>query len=315
MLDEATQTKAGEGLVYVNHRSLLNLKEQAERFPLRAIRVSNRSSGTHLSRFRGRGMEFDEARLYQPGDEIRSIDWRVTARTGRPHTKLFRDERERSVLFWVDYRSPMYFATRGVFKSVLASQAAAMLAWSANHQGDKLGGLAFSEQGHREIRPGNGDRAALNLINLLAESSRNKPEQTSPTLRRTALTNALARIRRVARPGSLLFLISDFRELDTDAERHLASLACHNDLVLLHLHDPLEADLPKAGWYTVSDGQRFIGFDSAEQALRERHQNRYIHHQEQLERLCRRHRMHLLSCATDDDLYETLRLGIGGRAV
>ena len=88
-------------------------------------------------------MEFDESRLYQPGDDIRNMDWRVTARTGKPHTKLFREERERPVFVWVDYRAPMFFATQGVFKSVFVARMAALIAWNAVQQGDRIGGLIF----------------------------------------------------------------------------------------------------------------------------------------------------------------------------
>ena len=312
MPEAANERSPGEGLVYVDRRSLVRLKAQGEGLPLRAVRVSNRTSGAHLARFRGRGMEFDEARLYQPGDEIRSIDWRVTARTGRPHTKLYRDERERSVLCWVDYRAPMHFATRGVFKSVAASRAAAMLAWSARGLGDKLGALAFSEHGHREIRPGSSDRAVLSLINLLSEFSRQRPTTSSPTLRRDAFAAALARIRRVTRPGSLLFLISDFRDFEPQAERHLVSLARHNDLVLLYLYDPLEAELPERGRYRISDGLRSLSFDASSRVLHQRHRARHMRHRERLTALCRRYRIHLLECATDGDLEQALRQGMGG---
>jgi len=307
------EQSAKDGLVQVSRRSLVRLRADAKGIPLRAVRILSRNSGAHLSAFRGRGMEFDESRIYQPGDDIRSLDWRVTARTGQPHTKLFREERERSVLLWVDYRAPMYFATRGRFKSVLASQAATLLAWSARAQGDRLGCLAFSEQGHREIRPGVGDHAVLNLIGLLSDFAGRTPDQSSEEARSGALHSALRRMRRVARPGSLLFLISDFRNLDARAEEQITTLARHSDLLLLHLFDPLESALPTRGRYCVSDGDTSLEIDTGVTAVRQRYHEEFTQRQAQLQQLCRRHGMHLLQCASDGDIQQLLREGLGKR--
>lgn len=304
----------GDGLVRVSRESLISLKRTGGSLPLRAIRVRSRTTGAYLSRLKGRGMEFDEARPYQAGDEIRHIDWRITARTGQPYSKLFREERERVVTLWVDYRAPMYFATQGCFKSVLASQAAAMIAWSAHKLGDRLSGLFFSEQGHRELRPGKGDRTALSLIGLLADYSQRAAPASLPEQRRDAARNALIRVNRVTRPGSLIFLISDFRDLDTQSETHLTSLARHNDLVLLRVFDPLEAELPRAGKYSLSDGSRFVAIDSTDPARRQAHREQYQARGKHLEQICRRHGIHLFQCATDEDLPAILKSCLGRQA-
>ena len=301
----------GDGLVQISRASLIRLKRWGGDLPLRAIRVRSRSSGAYLTRLKGRGMEFDEARPYQAGDEIRNIDWRITARTGQPYSKLFREEKERVVTLWVDYRAPMYFATQGRFKSVLASEAAAMIAWSAHKLGDRLGGLLFSEQGHLELRPRNDVRTTLRLIALLAEYSQKTPPASLPEQRREAAGSALLRINRVTRPGSLVCLISDFRDLDTRTENHLTSLARHNDLILVRLFDPLEAELPRAGWYTVSDGRRFVAIDSADRARRLAHREHYLAQRARLEQICRRHGIHLFQCATNDDLPGILKNSLG----
>ncbi len=302
---------AGDGLIHVSRRSLVLLKQDAARLSLRAVQVRSADSGGHLSRFKGRGMEFDEARLYQPGDDVRTIDWRVTARRGKPHTKLFREERDRAVFCWVDFRAPMYFATRGAFKSVLAAKLAAALGWSARAHGDRLGGLAFSESGHKELRPGTGDHSVMKLIGMLADLSAQPPEETTPELRRNAIRNALARLRRVARPGSLIFLVSDFRGLDGQCEHHFQSLAPHNDLVLIHLHDRLEAELPKHGRYRLRGNQRTLLLDADDPRRRLAHHEKFQRHHDSLEDMCRRYRMHLLSCDTREDPLEVLQRGLG----
>ncbi|HHJ81077.1 MAG TPA: DUF58 domain-containing protein, partial [Candidatus Tenderia electrophaga] len=160
-------TVDGDNLVHVCPATLIALRAAGEGLTLKASRIAARQSGNYLSRFKGRGMEFDEARLYQPGDDVRTLDWRVTARTGKPHTKLFREERERAVLTWVDMRPTMFFATRGAFKSVIAARAAALIGWSANRLGDRLGGLVFTADTHHELRPKRGKSAVLQLLQQL----------------------------------------------------------------------------------------------------------------------------------------------------
>ncbi|MDD5114985.1 MAG: DUF58 domain-containing protein, partial [Methylobacter sp.] len=145
--------------ISVSLKTLINLAGPAASLNLQPASIRSRQSGGYVSRFKGRGMEFDETRLYQPGDDIRSIDWRVTARTGKTHTKLFREERERPVFIAVDDRAAMHFATRGVFKSVLAAKLAGLLAWTAQHHGDRMGGQIFSDNSCRELKPQNGRHA------------------------------------------------------------------------------------------------------------------------------------------------------------
>ncbi len=261
-------------------------------------------------------MEFDEVRPYQPGDDVRTLDWRVTARTGKPHTKLFREERERSVLFWVDYRAPMFFATRGSFKSVVAARAAALLAWSAVHHGDRLGGLIFSEKQHEEVRPQRGKKGVLHFIRGLVEhsawaSSEHNTGVDIDNDRGISARQALMRLRRVSRPGSLVFLMSDFRAIDSHCESHLAQIARHNDVIMLFIHDPIEQTLPPAGLYRLSNGQLNITLDTSNEAQRTDHQNKFQERQAILQGYCRRYGIYFLPCATNDDLLLTLQRGLG----
>ena len=255
-------------------------------------------------------MEFDEARLYQPGDDIRSIDWRVTARTGKTHTKLFREERERPVLLWVDYRRAMFFGSRNSFKSVVAAKAAALLAWSAVQHGDRLGGLIFSETIHQELRPQRGKSATLHFIQKLADHPAWDNFKESVT-DNTSGNLALNRLRRVARPGSLIFLISDFRHMDDSTQASLAQLTRHNDVVMLFISDPLEANLPPAGYYRVSNGTDEIGIDTANKVSRENYQNRFTTHENNLRLLCQKLGMFFLNIPTDKPLLSSLQKGLG----
>jgi uncharacterized protein (DUF58 family) len=171
-------------------------------------------SGEYLSRFKGRGMEFAESRPYQPGDDVRNLHWRVMARTGKPFTKLFREERERPVFVWVDLRRRMFFGTRRAYKSVVAARAAALIAWAASRHGDRIGGVLFSDGSHEEIKPARGKAAVLYLIRRLAEHPAWDDRDGSHDDGERSMRDAMIRLRRVVRPGSLVFLLSDFANLD-----------------------------------------------------------------------------------------------------
>ncbi len=296
--------------VDVSVSELVQLHRQAARICLQSQRIKARQSGEYRSGFKGRGMEFDESRPYQPGDDIRNIDWRVTARTGRPHTKLFREERERPVFIWLDLRQTMFFATRGRFKSVLAAQLAGMLAWSALQHGDRIGGLIFADAEHHEVKPGRGKAAVLRLLNQIARQHQ-QHNATRKTNTPDSLAHALRRLRRVARPGSLLFLLSDFRGLTKAAELQLNRLGKHNEVTLLFIHDQLEVALPPAGLYKVTNGREDCLLDTHDRALVDAYQHHCQQRLEQLQSLAKHNRMRLLSCQTSAAPLTLLATGLG----
>ena len=300
--------------VQVSVPALVGLNRQAASIRLGSGRIFSRQSGDYQSPFRGRGMEFDESRLYQPGDDIRNIDWRVTARTGKTHTKLFREERERPVFVWIDLRRTMHFATRGRYKSVLAAELAALIAWSALHNGDRVGGVIFSEEEHHELRPQRGKTAVLRLINRIVNDAGWAHPAPSESVKQS-LEHALQRLRRVARPGSLIFLISDFRHLDAQAEITLTRLCRYNEVAMLFVYDQLEQALPPPGRYKISDGNREFLVDSADNHLVTQYRQQFQARQDRLQQLARSNRMILLPCRTDAEPLSLLLSGLksGGR--
>ena len=229
-------------------------------------------AGGHHSRFRGRGMDFDEVRPYQPGDDGRTIDWRVTARTTQTYTKVFREERERPVMIVVDLRQSMFFGTRQS-KSVTACEVAAALAWAGLHAGDRVGGLVFSASHQQDIRARRSHHAVLQLIKVLSDSSAalvNRQED------RFSLTQILEDTRRVALPGSAVVIISDFYDFNRDGERHLFELSRHCDVTLCHIRDDLDSRLPPAGNYSVSDGNRRFTLNTHDMAMRKAFEHRRL---------------------------------------
>jgi len=268
-------------------------------------RLASQQGGYH-SRFRGRGMEFAEVRAYLPGDDVRSIDWRVTARRGKVHTKLFHEERERPVLVALDYRRPMFFATRGRFKAVQASQMAALFAWQAIARGDRVGGFIFSEERNLELRPQLGKKAVLQLFRQMVADPAWQREPHKPFAPKQRLAQTLQRLQRVARPGSLILLLSDFSQLDESVEKQLALLSRHCELGLVHCFDPLEAELPPAGTYRLSDGVRDLTIATSDARARKDYQLQFVQRRAMLQDFCRRQHSHLYSLPTDLDPHECL---------
>ena len=280
---------------------LIRLNEAAGGLSLRLSKGRAARSGNYLSSFKGRGMEFDESRLYTPGDDARNLDWRVTARTGKPHTKLFREERERPVFLSVDARAAMFFATRGVFKYVQAARLAALTAWSAQRHGDRIGGQVFTGSGGVELKPEHGRRAVLHLLQKLVEA-----QAPSDGMAGSGLDEALARLVQHARPGSLVFVFSDFRGLGSAGEFSLMRLRRHCDVGLVFLSDPLESQLPASGRYRFAHAGRELSLD-ASPAAAAAHAERFAQRRQAVEQFARQHRMRFIPCLTTDDPLAVLR--------
>jgi uncharacterized protein (DUF58 family) len=293
--------------IRLNVDELIRLRLDTRRIRLDSGRLaaSSPNAGTHGSRFRGRGIDYQESRGYQPGDDIRNMDWRVTARSGRPHTKLYREERERPVLVVVDLGPSMVFGTRRTFKSVVAAQAATLIAWATIDKGDRIGGLLFNGH-HQQLPPRSGRRGVLRLIRALVTTA-NAPTALSTAGRPGALDEALGRLRRVVRPGSLIFMFSDFYSLTSDAGQHLNRLCPHNDLVACRISDPLELAAPSAGRYRITDGRRSSVLDTHSQAVCRQYETHFATQREAIERLLKRFAVPLLDFTTTDEV--PVRLG------
>ena len=283
-------------LVRVTLPGLIRLSQAASALRLGRSDIRSAQSGNYFSRFKGRGMEFDETRPYAQGDDIRHLDWRVTARTGKTHTKLFREERERPIYICVDARSAMFFATRGRFKSVQAANMAALVAWHALRHGDRIGGQVFTETSTQEFKPEHGRGAVLRFLQHLAdlESPKHYPARDQ------GFDEILARLIRHARPGSLVFIFSDFRQLSPQGESSLIRLSRHCDLALVFISDPLERSLPSSGHYRFGDGLRELSLTASAEAAR-MHAQQFEQRLQNLSNLARQHRLRLISCCTTDD--------------
>ncbi|MBN9231056.1 MAG: DUF58 domain-containing protein [Legionella sp.] len=262
-------------------------------------------SGQYLSRLRGRGMDFAEVRNYQPGDEIRHMEWRITARTGKPHVKLYEEEREQPVLLVVDFNPSMIFGTQIAFKSVVAARLAALILWNALHQNDRIGGFFFSTDEHNEYIPRGRDASVLPM--LLALSNYTKMPSGSYTKLGRPLSNALERVRRVSKPGSLIAIISDFYNLDAESAQQLQRLRQHNDLLAYQICDPLELSSPPPGQYAITDGHRQTLLDMYRPGTADAYNDYCQQRLDEVQKLCRQVAIPYMKLTAADNLPQVVR--------
>jgi len=293
---------AGDG-IHLTAAELIALRPRchALRLPMRQAAASA-LAGAYRSRFRGRGVDFLESRNYQPGDDIRNMDWRVTARTGRPHTKVFQEERERPVLVIIDAGPSLYFGTRRRLKSVAAGQFAAAIAWSAVRRGDRIGGFLFAPGRHRELRPAGGRRGAMRVIQGLVEWLEPRGAEAADA---EPLSAALERVRHAVRPGSLVIVVSDFFALDEDCNRHLSRLRQHNDIIGCQVLDAAEYQLPP-GRYPITDGDQAAILDTGLRESSHRYRSMGLEHLNAPRRLFQKHQCGWLTLHTHDDPVDVL---------
>lgn len=253
--------------VHTSVEELLRLRSLAKDLTL-DMRKQSRAimGGAVRTRYRGRGMEFAEVRPYQPGDDIRTIDWRVTARMQSPYTKLFQEEKERPIFVMVDQRAPMFFGSKNTFKSVFTAQLATVIAWIASGNNDRIGALVFGDEQQKDIRARRGKHAVLDLIHQLDTFNKKLSTPIKPP-NCISLTEMLAEVSRVARPGSLVLLLSDFHDFDDSSAEPLTMLAKHSDVSAIHLYDTLEQQLPPLNQLTVSNGQQRLSINTQQIAV------------------------------------------------
>jgi uncharacterized protein (DUF58 family) len=258
-------------------------------------------SGGHASRWRGRGVDFRESRIYLPGDEIRHMDWRVTARSGKPHTKVFQEEREQGLLLVVDENPGMRFGTRVRFKSVQAARASALLAWMAAAAGDRIGALGFGGGISGEVKPAGGRRGVLRVLRGLrdwdhaADPSRSEP-----------LSSGLARVRRLLRPGMRMILLTDGFSADAPAAQLMPQLAGRHEISVVLLRDALELAAPPPGRYAVHLGAARSVLDFGDASVRRAWTQRFTDARERLREECRKSGVRVLDLDGHADLRRAL---------
>jgi len=290
---------------------LLELRHRARTLGLASHHLVNSTfSGLYASVFRGTGLDFEEVREYQEGDDVRNMDWKVTARTNVPHMKVFREERERSVLLCVDKSPHMNFGTRGTFKSVQAARAAALLGWAANSLNDRVGGLLYGDAatGQQHFRPTKDRRALWRLLHALSRPGAEEPSSGDP------LSAALKRAEQTSNIGSLLFVIGDFNRDIGTLEQGLGRICQRHNVALLPVDDPADRELPSMGRVVFHDprGSR-VEIDTDDPQGRAVYSETWNNRRRLLKAVANRLGLLLIPLRTNEDVHLTLSRGLQRR--
>jgi uncharacterized protein (DUF58 family) len=300
--------------VYADLAELVRLKFRTRGFSfLPRQPVHSILAGRHASRLRGRGLNFEEIRRYLPGDDIRNMDWHVTARTRKPHVRVYTEEGDLPVLLVIDQRQSMFFGSRRAMKSVVAAEAAALAAWPVLQAGDRVGALVFDDTDVVEIAPQRSERQVLRILETVVEKNHALRVDRGHRAHPAMLNRVLERTARVAVHDFLVCLIGDATGADTESVRHITLISAHNDVLSAFIYDPLEAALPDAGRLVMAEGALQLEVDTSERGLRERYRSEFEQHLARIHELSRQRQIPVLPLSTAEPVEVQLRALLGAR--
>ncbi|MFK7829500.1 MAG: DUF58 domain-containing protein [Congregibacter sp.] len=309
----ATASKSHDDRIAASLGYLRSLEFQARGFsflprqPVRSV-----LAGKHGSRLRGRGLNFEELRHYRPGDDIRSMDWKTTNRTGKPHVRVYTEERERQVHLLVDQRASMFFGSQRAMKSVVAAEVAALAAWRVLAVGDRLGALVFDDQQCFQIPARRSRDAVIALLGRLAQSNAALAAGQTPV--EGQLDRALERMIRGVSHDALLVVISDGLGWTDKTDDLIKRVSLHNDFVLVNIVDPAESDLPTLDEFIVSDGNLQIAVRGRKSGLHAAFSDSHVEHVARISSVLDKLGMPLITVNTAEDPLRQLLKALGKRA-
>lgn len=302
----------GEDNCYADIEQLRRLQYQARGFNFTPSQpVNSVLSGKHASKLRGRGLNFEELRHYRPGDDIRCMDWKVTRRTGKPHIKVYTEERERNVYLAVDQRSSMFFGSTGKMKSVIAAEISALVAWRITDMGDRIGALVFSDNAIKVIPAKRGRQHVVRLLGEIVTQNHQLKSGRSEQDPTRSLNNMLLKLNNICGHNALIIHIGDgagWSDKSTDLVKRLSQ---HNEIVAFDVFDPLERDLPTMSQMVVSDGQYQIQLASSERRLQEKYQQDLANQLSLYADIARKYRIPLIPIDTINPVEQQLRKAFG----
>ncbi|MDP5054570.1 MAG: DUF58 domain-containing protein [Congregibacter sp.] len=266
-------------------------------------------TGRHGSRLRGRGLNFEELRHYRPGDDIRSMDWKVTNRTGKPHVRVYTEERERRVHLLVDQRVSMFFGSQNAMKSAVAAEVAALAAWRVLSSGDRLGGVIFDDHDCYTISPQRSRNSVVDLLARLVKT--NASLAAGQPSRESQLNVAMDTLARRLSHDALVIYIGDGFGWNARSDELLKQMSMHNDVIVIHIYDPAEIELPRLDELIVSDGEMQIAVSGDRARLDERFRDSYNEHVAHMHRVLRRFGLPLISINTVDEPSKQLLKALG----
>ncbi|MER2103871.1 MAG: DUF58 domain-containing protein [Pseudomonas atacamensis] len=304
-----------EGLVYVSLAQLMALEFNARDLSFLARQPQGSIlAGNHASRLRGRGLNFDELRRYQPGDDLRHLDWRASLRTGKPVVRTFTEERDRPALIVVDQRMSMFFGSQRSFKSAVAAELAALAAWMVFHAGDRVGGLVFNDQRIDSIAPLRSRKRVEALLSRVVQQNRALNAGNPDAEDEDQLDKALQRCLGVAGHDHLICIVSDFAGAGERTLQLMRQLSAHNDVIALQVYDPLALKLPNNGRLLVTQGELQVELAIEKRNVQQPLGDFLSGRLKDVATLLRRSQVPLMMISTAEDAHGQLRAELGKSA-
>lgn len=256
--------------IFVSLNDLLEMEYLAKGFSFLAKKQKVKSAlgGKHASKLRGRGLDFEEVRHYVPGDDIRTIDWKVTARTQETHTRVYSEEKEKPALIVVDQSSSMFFGSKKKMKSVIAAEIAALTAFKIQKEGDRVGGIVFGEKGIDIVSPKRDRKNILLFFDKIVKRNRELKNSKSADFE-AMLEIIFGKIRNIVTHDFLVVIISDFQNYNPKVVKEISYLAQHNDVMLVKVFDPMTRDFPDVS-LIATNGDKQLKVDGSSSKLRKK---------------------------------------------
>ncbi|WP_025110021.1 DUF58 domain-containing protein [Pseudomonas sp. H1h] len=307
--------QSSDGLVYVSLAQLMALEFKARDLSFLARQPQGSIlAGNHASRLRGRGLNFDELRRYQPGDDLRHLDWRASLRTGKPVVRTFTEERDRPALIVVDQRMSMFFGSQRSFKSALAAELAALTAWMVFNAGDRVGGLVFNDQRIDSIAPMRSRKRVEALLSRVVEHNQALNAANPDAEDEDQLDKALQRCLALAGHDHLMCIVSDFAGAGERTLQLMRQLSAHNDVIALQVYDPLALKLPGDGRLLVTQGQLQVELAVEKRNVHQPLGDYLGGRLKDVATLLRRSQVPLMMFSTAEEAHEQLRAELGKSA-
>ncbi len=313
--DDSKAITKDTSAIYADLNELRRLKYLAKGFSFTPNQPANSAlSGKNVSKLRGRGLNFEELRHYRPGDDIRSMDWKVTQRTGKPHIKVFTEERERNVFLAIDQRMTMFFGSSNKMKSVIAAELAALIAWQISDSGDRIGAVIYNDQQTKVIPAKRGKQHVVNLLSEVLKKNHELSLDNSAQLQNDdsdSYNKMLATLNKVSSHNGLIILIGDGHGFDEKSTDFIKQLRQHNEVIACHIFDPLELKLPKMSQMIVSDGVQQIQFSSEKKNFQKNYEAEIARQLESYVKAAKKYRIPLIEIDTISPVEQQLRKALG----
>ncbi len=293
--------------IFISLNELLRQEHLARGFSFLANKQRVRSilGGKHASKLRGRGLDFEEVRNYVPGDDIRNIDWKVTARTQKTHSRVYSEEKEKPALIVVDQSKSMFFGSRRKTKAVVAAEIAALAAFRVLKEGDRVGGVIFADNGIDVIFPKRDRKNILRFLEKIVQRNRELID-SEPVEFDRALTETLGKVKNIVTHDFMVILISDFHRYSPELIKFLTRISQHNDLILAKIYDPLEKEMPKKK-LIAGDGNKQLELDGEDTLLRNKFDQVFDEDFERFKEQMKKHRVPVFAINTVEDTDKQLK--------